>query len=338
MPLPFGLKTPSRGTLIFAGIAGGVSGLLYTSNAHAEQSRKRLASRVSFLAEKPCGVLEAPRKVVVYISAPPGDGLEKSRNWFREYVKPVLVAGAVDYEVKEAKEAGQIEAAVIEEIRKRRKEADKVVETVDEKMEIHNKNPFSTREFIKSVGNEVKTDGVLAIGRNAYREVLSGLAKGCEASLEDPVVVEEKKEEVNDIKEEVTDIKEEDAADKVVIPAMETEVILSDEEEKKDHFSLPPSFDPVIYIPHRNIIGWTNIPYRLYMWYADYKRIEEVGEPVVAAVLNHTRPMNESDADKGQDEKKYWIGDEKVEELKAKDEPIVIDSRILKELRTYTIE
>lgn len=28
-----------------------------------------------------------PRKVVVYISAPPGDGLEKSRNWFREYVK-----------------------------------------------------------------------------------------------------------------------------------------------------------------------------------------------------------------------------------------------------------
>lgn len=28
-----------------------------------------------------------PRKVTVYISAPPGDGLEKSRNWFREYVK-----------------------------------------------------------------------------------------------------------------------------------------------------------------------------------------------------------------------------------------------------------
>lgn len=28
-----------------------------------------------------------PRKVLVYISAPPGDSLEKSRNWFREYVK-----------------------------------------------------------------------------------------------------------------------------------------------------------------------------------------------------------------------------------------------------------
>lgn len=28
-----------------------------------------------------------PRKVIVYITAPPGDGLEKSRVWFREYVK-----------------------------------------------------------------------------------------------------------------------------------------------------------------------------------------------------------------------------------------------------------
>lgn len=28
-----------------------------------------------------------PRKVTIYISAPPGDGLEKSRTWFREYVK-----------------------------------------------------------------------------------------------------------------------------------------------------------------------------------------------------------------------------------------------------------
>ncbi|KAI7896702.1 uncharacterized protein EV154DRAFT_491893, partial [Mucor mucedo] len=30
---------------------------------------------------------EMPRKVTVYITAPPGDGLEKSRTWFCEYVK-----------------------------------------------------------------------------------------------------------------------------------------------------------------------------------------------------------------------------------------------------------
>lgn len=31
-----------------------------------------------------------PRKVTVYIAGPPGDGLEKSRVWFREYVKVSL--------------------------------------------------------------------------------------------------------------------------------------------------------------------------------------------------------------------------------------------------------
>jgi import inner membrane translocase subunit TIM54 len=56
MPLPFGLKVPSKNTLIFSGIAGGIAGIIYSSNKYAEDSRKRLAQRVSFLAERPCGV------------------------------------------------------------------------------------------------------------------------------------------------------------------------------------------------------------------------------------------------------------------------------------------
>ncbi|KAI7891425.1 mitochondrial import inner membrane translocase subunit Tim54, partial [Mucor mucedo] len=66
---------------------------------------------------------EMPRKVTVYITALSGDGLEKSRIWFREYVKPILVAGAVDYEIKEAKSPGQIETSVMEKIVQRRCEA-----------------------------------------------------------------------------------------------------------------------------------------------------------------------------------------------------------------------
>jgi import inner membrane translocase subunit TIM54 len=57
MKLPFGLKAPSKGTLIFSGVAGGISGLIYTSNKHAEESRRKLVQQVSFLAERPCGVL-----------------------------------------------------------------------------------------------------------------------------------------------------------------------------------------------------------------------------------------------------------------------------------------
>ncbi|KAI7899568.1 mitochondrial import inner membrane translocase subunit Tim54 [Cokeromyces recurvatus] len=341
MPLPFGLKMPSKGTLIFSGIAGAISGIVYVSNKNADEARKRIAQKVSFLADRPCGVHEMPRKVLVYISAPPGDSIEKSRNWFREYVKPILVAGAVDYEVKEAKSAGQIESSVIEEIVKLHRE------TTEEKEPIKNdsvsNNPFATsamEEIMhkKQEGN-TKFDGILAIGRNAYREVLNGYSKSCDTSLK---VIKEEKESNTDVKETELDELKNDLDERQTIEN-NNEVMLDQPqqfivEEKENHFSLPPSFSPVMYIPHVNIIGWNNIPYRLYMWYADYKRIEEVGKHVVAVVLNNTRPIEKSDADLGQNEKKYWIGDESVKELKDNDKPIVIDERIIDKLKTYTTE
>ncbi|KAF1798484.1 mitochondrial import inner membrane translocase subunit Tim54 [Mucor lusitanicus] len=363
MPLPFGLKAPSKGTLIFSGVAGAISGIVYTSNKNAEDARRRLAQRVSFLADRPCGVHEMPRKVLVYISAPPGDGLEKSRNWFREYVKPILVAGAIDYEIKEARSAGQIENSVIEEVVKLRRETEEASKPVEENQEPvdnvemigHSNNPFTSpqmNDMLKNkAANKSEYDGILAIGRNAYREVLSGLSKGCDASL--AVVVEEDKVPEKGAEEAASQSKDDNETQNQqpeqteAAPVTPVEQPTETEEpvgmefqpkEEESYFSLPSKFSPVMYVPHVNIIGWSNIPYRLWMWYFDNKRIDEVGKYVVAAVLNNTRPIEERDADLGQQEKKYWIGDEEVEELKKNDGPIVIDERIFDKLSTYTSE
>ncbi|KAI8987695.1 mitochondrial import inner membrane translocase subunit Tim54 [Mycotypha africana] len=358
MKLPFGLKKPSKGTVIFSGIAGAVSGIVYVSNKKAEEARKINASKVSFLADRPCGVHEMPRKVLVFISPPPGDSIEKSRNWFREYVKPVLVAGAVDYEVKEAKEPGQIENSVIEEIVKRRREdRASIVDNTTLDNSNGNFKETTTPTTAMSVNlvpevslkKEIYYDGILAIGRNAYKEVLSGFAKGCDASL---TVTENKS--TGDSSAAATDLKEisnsssestdngSDGAEEVSnepLPVIKNEDVLQESHdliEDEISFSLPSKFSPVMYIPHVNIIGWSNIPFRLYMWYADYKRIQDVGKYVVAAVLNQTRPIEPRDADLGQNEKKYWIGDDEVKELKENDKPIVIDERIRDKLTTYT--
>ncbi|KAI8637572.1 mitochondrial import inner membrane translocase subunit Tim54 [Parasitella parasitica] len=353
MPLPFGLKAPSKGTLIFSSVAGAISGIIYTSNKNAEDARVRLVQRVSFLADRPCDVHEMPRKVLVYISAPPGDGLEKSRNWFREYVKPILVAGAVDYEIKEARSAGQIENSVIEEVVKRRREAEEASKSAEENQEQvdnveligHSNNPFASpkmKEMMKiKAGNTADYDGILAIGRNAYREVLSGLSKGCDASL--AVVAEEQKtpDETTSQFDNSTEEQEEKQQTEVdPVEPVESENFGTDSQHQGEekYFSLPSRFSPVMYIPHVNIIGWSNIPYRLWMWYFDNRRIEDVGKYVVAAVLNNTRPIEERDANLGQQEKKYWIGDEKVEELKKNDGVIVIDPRIVDKLSTFTSE
>lgn len=54
--LPFGIKAPSRGTLIFGSIVAGISGVVYASNHYSKESRQRLFDRVSWMADRPLGV------------------------------------------------------------------------------------------------------------------------------------------------------------------------------------------------------------------------------------------------------------------------------------------
>lgn len=248
---------------------------------------------------------------------------------------------------------------MIEEVVKRRREAIASTEQEAEATKNNNNfaqqtnsnNPFTSPSMetmlTKKKQSEGLSDGILAIGRNAYREVLSGLSKGCDASLavieEVPAapVEETVKEETQT--ENIADVSATNEEPLPVAPIEQEEkqeIIMDqqqpEQQQEENHFSLPPTFSPVIYIPHVNIIGWSNIPYRLYMWYADYQRIDEVGKYAVAAVLNQTRPIEERDADLGQHEKKYWIGDETAEVLKQNDTPIVIDERIFDKLSTYT--
>ncbi|KAG2199998.1 hypothetical protein INT47_000348 [Mucor saturninus] len=151
-----------------------------------EYTTTRLAQRVSFLADRPCGVHKMPRKVTVYITAPPGDGLEKSRTWFREYVKPILVAGAVDYEIKEAKSPNHIETSIMEEIVQHRREAAEaasITETAKyEQLKINSNAGFTSpvENLNNNKKNKVVSDDILGIGRNENREVLCTLGKGCD--------------------------------------------------------------------------------------------------------------------------------------------------------------
>jgi hypothetical protein len=95
--------------------------------------------------------------------------------------QPILYKAAVDYEVREGRNNGDIESMICEEIRQKRMAAK---EGTDSVMQVTGKpgNPFSPVPV-----NYNESDGIIAIGRVAWREVLNGLAKGCEASLKDEV-------------------------------------------------------------------------------------------------------------------------------------------------------
>ncbi|KAI9275484.1 mitochondrial import inner membrane translocase subunit Tim54 [Phascolomyces articulosus] len=366
--LPFGMKAPSKGTVIFCSVVGAISGTIYTSTEYAKNARKVHCDRVSFLADRPCGVHEMPRKVCVYLMAPPGDSIEKSRAWFREYVKPILVAGAVDYDVKEGQSAGAVESAVCEEIKRLRREEAAAREVMDpsplstndnidlsqEQEGPHKNNPFAPlmQDVQKKIKEQNHYDGVIAIGRLAWREVLDGVAKGCHADPNEQAPKLEEKEQKQEQTEEdkaqfpeSSEQSQQQESDLTFneVPKEEEQIIMKDLTDSEtpvvsqqvDHFSIPTYISPVMYIPHENIIGWTNIPYRLYRWLTDYTRMESIGQYAVDVVLNEKRPLQVEDLDMGEAEKKYWIGEE-AESAVNNDKPITLEDKVREALSTYT--
>ncbi|KAI7859064.1 mitochondrial import inner membrane translocase subunit Tim54 [Circinella umbellata] len=372
--LPFGLKAPSKGTVIFCSVLGTISGTIYASTEFVKSARKAHCDKVSFLADRPCGVHEMPRKVCVYLMPPPGDSIEKSRAWFREYVKPILVAGAVDYDVMEGQSKGAVESSVCNEIKRLRREeatahttldssSTNVDDSVSNQEDSYKSNPFApvVQDVQKKIEEQKHYDGVIAIGRLAWREVLSGVAKGCHADPfeEPPKAVEEKKEEGEKLEQEENKAQSSEEEQQQQPAAVEennmtfdeqpkeeehaimtdladsTSSIEKDQQQHKDHFSIPRHLSPVIYIPHENIIGWTNIPYRLYRWITDYTRVEWIGQYAVDTVLNEKRPLQIEDLDMGESEKKYWIGEE-AEAAVKEDVPITLEDKVRTSLSTYT--
>lgn len=213
-------------------------------------------------------------------------------------------------------------------------------------------NPFAPlmTDVQKRLESQKKYDGILVIGRRAWGEVLRGISKGCHDDLR---VLPEEESKSEDVKEGKDQDVLKDKDDAQVLEEQEPEHTVKDEltfgnaadnaadalsltgQHTTDQPALPPSFSPIMYIPHENIIGWTNIPYRLFRWITDYTRIDEIGKYAVAAVLNKTRPLEERDLDVGYSEKKYWIGEDAKEAL-DNDVPITIDEELRKNLRTYT--
>lgn len=117
-----------------------------------------------------------PRRITIFLTAPPGDGLRVSRDHFHEYIKPILVAGAMDWDVIEGRKEGEVRAGLAEKIRKLRKQNGETsqVEAGEESQE------DLYREMRKKAGIS-DWDGVqgdLVLGRHTWKEYIRGLHEG----------------------------------------------------------------------------------------------------------------------------------------------------------------
>ena len=116
-----------------------------------------------------------PRKMTVYLAAPPGDSLRSAREHFHLYVKPVLVAAAVDWDVVEGRKEGDVRYKTAERIRKKRKKAGEGEPPTEEEADM------ITVDGMRKEKGIVEFDGVagdLVIGRNTWKEYVRGLHEG----------------------------------------------------------------------------------------------------------------------------------------------------------------
>ncbi|CAK4032807.1 Hypothetical predicted protein [Lecanosticta acicola] len=169
------LRLPSRNWMIFLSVTGSFAGAVIYDKWQTKRMREKWCSMVSHIADQPLDTKTAPRKVTIYLCAPPGDGLRSAREHFHEYVKPVLVSAAMDWDVVEGRKEGDVRHKTAERIRKRRRLEGEGPATAEEDAEEY------TVESIRAKNGDVDFPGVagdIVIGRHTWKEYIRGIHEG----------------------------------------------------------------------------------------------------------------------------------------------------------------
>ncbi|OJJ49400.1 hypothetical protein ASPZODRAFT_140302 [Penicilliopsis zonata CBS 506.65] len=304
-------KLPSRNWMIFFTITGSFTTALIYDRREKRRAQQKWCDLVAHLSKEPLPIDQTRRKLTIYLSAPPGDGLRIARDYFKEYVKPVLVAAAMDYSVVEGRREGDVRAGTAERIRKLRRKAGEPSTVVEEQGV---EDIIADARTRIGVVDEPGPKGDLVIGRHTWREYVRGLHEGWLGPLDPPPPPPEPTPEISEASESVSS----DAGP--TTPETETpenkEAEKKDEEKKEekpkpkgptpsyiaptDYSSqaiprtFPQSLDSSVPIPFPHILGFLNTPIRLYRYLTQRYLADSVGRDVAAIVLAcATRPYEE---------------------------------------------
>ncbi|KAF2151248.1 hypothetical protein K461DRAFT_295320 [Myriangium duriaei CBS 260.36] len=302
-------RLPSRNWLIFLSVTGSFTAAVLYDRHQKRRIQRKWADTVSHLASDPLPTNTMPRRVRIYVQAPPGDGMMPAREEFYEYVKPVLVAGALDWEVVEGRREGDVRWAVAEGVRRKRRRQEGGGGEVEMDVVAMARERGGTREWEGIAGD-------LVMGRHAWKEYVRGLHEGWLGPLEKPaetevevVRVEEEKgpdgsghtaigdvavETLKDVVENVVEEKE----------LTEEEKTKKEEEEKRKKLfkpeaylavrdyasaslpaSMPEYLGPTTVLPFPHILGFLNSPTRIWRFLHKRRLADEIGRQTAAFVL-----------------------------------------------------
>ncbi|KAI9844402.1 MAG: mitochondrial import inner membrane translocase subunit tim54 [Sclerophora amabilis] len=318
MGLPnISLKLPSRNWLIFLSLSGALTSAILYDRHYKKKAQQKWCRLVSHISREPLQPNTMPRKLTVFLSAPPGDSLKASRDYFNEYVKPMLVAGALDWEVVEGRREGEVRAGLAEKIRKLRKSIGEVGPREAGETE---PAPPDQEEMLKEIRHNAgikewpDMKGDIVIGRHTWKEYIRGLHEGWLGPLEPPPPPPSPSPpEENPISTPPSPPPSEEPSS-TETPAEEklpAEPPKPPAKPSPTPAFIPPSLDvytsttlptsllnsnpiqPSSPLPHPHVLGFLNTPTRFWRFLNRRHLADQIGRETAAIVLAaHTRPYD----------------------------------------------
>lgn len=305
--------------MIFLTITGSWTAAVVYDRREKKRIQQKWTKVVEHIAKEPMNERQMPRKLTIYLSAPPADGLVAARDHFNEYVKPILVAAALDWDAVEGRREGDVRAGLAERIRRLRW---KRGESVKEEPEIDIKDIIEESRSRAGVPEWDGLAGDIVVGRHTWKEYVRGLHEGWLGPLDPPpsvnlyesapsapdtppaasVATSEKStvstatddttpttvhetpapSDTDKTKEEITKPKK-----KKQIPPFITTAEYSQAQLPP---TCPPAIGPSTTIALPHLLGFFNFPIRMYRFLNRRKVADDAGRQTVAAVLGAYRP------------------------------------------------
>lgn len=278
------------------------------------------------MANEPLPTNFMPRRITIFLSPPPGDGLRVAREHFHEYIKPILVAGALDWEVIEGRREGEVRAGLAEKIRRTRKRDYEAPQLEAAPESRHDGQDLV--EELRQKGGIKEWNGLqgdLVLGRHTWKEYIRGLHEGWLGPLDPPSPPDSvspiTRPEDHRGSQEPESTSETVSADS----ASESQHSTEPQESIPDPLdppppppakkpspipayiscsayptqslpsSIPPSLPPSLPLPFPHLLGFLNTPTRLYRFLTQRKLADETGALVAGMVLeSHSRSFRSS--------------------------------------------
>jgi mitochondrial import inner membrane translocase subunit TIM54 len=363
-------KLPSRNWMIFWTITTTVTAAIIYDKREKKRAIARWSHAVEHLAKEPLPYgLAQVRKLTIYLSSPPGDGLRFSQDHYTEYVKPILAASGLDWEFVQGRREGDVRAVVAEKIRKIRRGW----EATDEEQAPEEPTKEEIVERIRKERGLGDYDGVrgdVIIGRHTWKEYVRGVHEGWLGPLAAPPEPEAlPKIEAETVTEEkltenkpAEDKPAEEAKPKGPPPQPRPYNTTNDYPAESLPLLTPGEFAPAAPIREPHILGFLNTPTRMMRFFNRRALADDIGREVAAVCLSTYREFKQESSADGETadqiqyeqqkelawEEKDWVksvwkeeepndGEQSDTSEKIRARPIVLDPRIASRMRRFEL-